>query len=342
VGRGAALAVKALVTGGGGFLGRALVERLVRSGHDVTAAARGDYPGLRELGVRTLRMDLADSEAVRTAVAGRDVVFHAAAMAGVWGPKEEFVRTNVTGTRNVVEACRSEGVPRLVHTSSPSVVFDGRDQEGAGPELPYAERFDAFYPETKAAAERIVLEANGPGLATVALRPHLIWGPRDPHLLPRLLARAKAGRLFVVGDGRNRVGLTYVENAAAAHEQAASRLEPGAPCAGRAYFVHDLAPVELWPWLDALVGRLGLPRIRHRVPETVARAAGLVAEVLWRALPLPGEPPMTRFVAAQLARSHWYDMEPARRAFGYAPPVAPAEALDITVAYWREALGRPS
>jgi nucleoside-diphosphate-sugar epimerase len=334
--------MKALVTGGGGFLGRALVERLVRAGHDVTAAARGDYPGLRELGARTLRMELADPEAVRQAVAGCDVVFHAGAKAGVWGPRSEFMRTNVTGTRNVIDACRSAGVARLVYTSSPSVVFDGRDHEGAGPDLPYASRFEAHYPETKAAAERMVLEANGPGLATVALRPHLIWGPRDPHLLPRLLARAKQGRLAIVGRGHNKVGLTYVANAAAAHEQAASRLEPGAPCAGRAFFIHDLEPVELWPWLDTLVTRLGLPPITRRIPETLARGAGLLAEACWRALPLRGEPPMTRFVAAQLARSHWYDMGPAIRAFGYDPPVGPAEALNCTVADWREALGNAS
>ena len=215
--------------------------------------------------------------------------------------------TNVTGTANVIAACRRHGVGRLVHTSSPSVCFDGEDHVRAGNDLPLARRFNCVYPETKAAAERLVLAANDGGLATCALRPHLIFGPGDPHLIPRLLERARRGRLMAVGDGRNEVSLTYVENAAWAHVDAARRLASGAPHAGRAYFVAQEEPVRLWEWIDELLLRVGLP----------------------------GEPPMTRFVAAQLASSHSYDLEPARRDFGYVERVSGDVALDRLVAWVR-------
>jgi nucleoside-diphosphate-sugar epimerase len=330
--------VNALVTGGGGFLGRSLVDQLQRAGETVTLVGRGEYADLAARGVRCVRADVADRDAMRDAARGQDVVFHAAAKAGYWGPAQDFARINVTGTENVIAACRERRVTRLVYTSSPSVVFDGRAHEDAANTLAYPDRYECAYPETKARAERLVLAANGAGLATIALRPHLIYGPRDPHLLPRVLERARRRRLSVVGDGRNAVSLTYVENAAAAHLQAAARLRPGAACAGRAYFVNDPEPVRLWEWLARLLARLGLPPISGRVPLGLARAAGAALESLWSALQLAGEPPMTRFVASQLALSHWYSLRPAREDFGFAPPVAPEDAFERTVGWWRERL----
>jgi nucleoside-diphosphate-sugar epimerase len=330
--------VKVLVTGGGGFLGRALVRQLVQRGHDVRACGRGRYPELDALGVETARVDVRDRPAVRDAVRGAEVVIHAAAKAGVWGDPGEYHAINVAGTDNVVAACRDAGVRRLVYTSSPSAVFDAADHEGAFNDLPYPDTFQAAYPETKAWAERAVLAANASDLATVALRPHLIYGPGDPHLLPRLFDRARRGKLRIVGSGTNRVSVTFVENAARAHVDAAERLEPGAAWAGAAYFVDDGEPVALWKWLDDLLARVGLPPVRRRVGERAARVAGAVAERLWRVLPLPGEPPMTRFVAAQLARSHWYSPEPARAAFGFVPPISPEEAIRLTAEWWRPRL----
>jgi len=328
--------MKALVTGGGGFLGRAVVAELARRGHEVTSASRGEHPALAELGARSVVADLADADAVRRAVAGHDVVFHVAARTGVWGAHAEFQRTNVLGTRNVLAACLREGVRRLVHTSSPSVCFSGEGHRGATNELPYAERFLCAYPETKANAERLVLAANGPRLSTCALRPHLIVGPGDPHLLPRLVERARRGRLVVVGDGANEVTLTYVDNAAAAHVDAAETLlarGPEAACAGRAYFIGQKEPVLLWRWIDELFARVGLPPLRRRVPRALAYAGGGALELVWGALRLKGEPPMTRFVAQQLALSHSYDLGPAERDLGYRERVPLAEANE-RIADW--------
>ena len=196
--------------------------------------------------------------------------------------------------------------------------------------------YESAYPETKAIAERMVLAANSPLLSTVALRPHLIYGPRDPHLLPRLILRAKAGRLRVVGDGQNQVSITYIDNAVAGHLAAAARLEPGAACAGKAYFLCDEEPVRIWDWLGQLFSRLGIRPVKGNVPLGVARFAGGLAELTWKGLSLDGEPPMTRFIASQLATSHTYDLTPARRDFGFAPPVDGKTALDRTVAWWKE------
>lgn len=319
--------MRALVTGGGGFLGREIVEALLAEGHAVTTLSRGEHRELAALGVSHVRADLADAGAMRAAFRGQDVVFHTAAKAGVWGPAREYERANVRATANVIAACEQHRVPRLVFTSSPSVVFDGADHLEAGNDLPYPARFLAHYPRTKAAAERLVLEANGRwGLATCALRPHLIFGARDPHLVPRVIERARTGRLLVVGGGDNLVSMTAVENAAAAHLDAARTLVPGAPHAGRAYFVNQSEPVRLWDWIGELLDAAGAPRPKRRIGERAAYAAGATLEILWGALRLGGEPKMTRFVARQLARSHTYDLGPARRDFGYRERVDMATA----------------
>lgn len=324
--------MRALVTGGGGFVGRAIVEELLTAGHDVTSAGRAPRPELEALGARHVCMDLGQRESVAGAVAGHDGVVHAAALTGVWGPHAAYERTNVLGTHHVIEACRAHGVTRLVHTSSPSVCFDGADHLMASNDLPYASRFLSPYPESKARAEREVLAANGShGLATCALRPHLVIGPRDPHLVPRLVARARAGRLFTVGGGDNEVSMTWVGNAALAHRLALEQLTPDAPHAGRAYFVAQRDPVRLWDWIEDLLGRLGEPPPRGRLPRGLAAAAGAALEGVWWALHLRGEPPMTRFVAAQLAASHSYDVAPLERDLGYRERVSMAEATDLLV-----------
>ena len=325
--------MKALVTGGGGFLGRAIVEQLLARGDDVTSFSRGAYPELEALGVRVVRGDLQDADAVTRACAGMDAVFHVAAKAGVWGPWVDFYGVNVVGTQNVIAACRANGAPKLINTSSPSVIFDGASQEGVDESTPYPARYESPYPHTKAIAEQAVTEANGAGLLTVSLRPHLIIGPGDNHLLPGLLAAARAGSLPHVGDGTNRVDLTYVEDAARAHLLAADALGPGSPVAGRVYFISQGEPVVLWPWIRELLAELGLPAPRLRLSPGVARAVGAALEAVYRALPLRGEPRLTRFLAGELAQSHWYDITAARRDFGYAPQLTMAEARARVVAW---------
>ncbi len=291
----------------------------------MTVLGRTPAPDLERRGVRFVRASLDDADSVAAACAGVTTVFHVAARVGVWGRYDDFFRTNVLGTRALLAGCRAHGVARFVHTSTPSVVYNGRDLAGADESLPLTTACPSAYPLTKAIAEREVLAASGPALRTVALRPHLIWGVGDPHLVPRVLARARAGRLRIVGDGRNRVDMVHVDNAADAHLRAEEALRDGGAAAGRAYFITNGEPVVLWDWINALLRALGEPPVTKRLPLGVATAVGAVCEALWRVLPLRGEPPMTRFVAAELAKDHWFDLSAARRDLGYDPRVSMAE-----------------
>ncbi|MFT5441379.1 MAG: nucleoside-diphosphate-sugar epimerase [Myxococcota bacterium] len=320
--------MRALVTGGAGFLGGAIVRRLLARGDSVRSVSRALHPEIESLGAQTVCGDVADADAMRRAAEGCDVVFHVAARVGGWGPHAAYRRINVDGTVNVIEACQSQGVARLVYTSTPSVVHTGVDIEGGDESLPYARHFDSPYAETKAEAERMVIAANGPKLATVALRPHLIWGPGDNQLVPRLLDRARAGRLRLVGGGKKRVDATYIDNAAAAHLLAADRLAPDAPCAGRAYFIAQDEPAPASELINGVLAAAGLPAETRSIPASVAWCAGASAEALFWALRRKEEPPLTRFAATQLATAHWYDLTAARRDLGYEPSVSTAEGLE--------------
>ena len=327
--------MKALVTGGGGFLGSAIVARLVERGDLVASFSRRRYPELEALGVTCHLGDLADAEAVSRAVGGNEMVFHVAAMAGIWGSRESFYRANVQGTENVIAACVRHGIGRLVHTSSPSVVFDGRDMEGVDESVPYPRHYKAHYPETKALAEMRVLEAADRSLATVALRPHLIWGPRDNHLVPRILARARAGRLRRIGSRNPRVDSTYIDNAAAAHLLAADCLEPLSKVSGRAYFISNGEPMPIWDLVNAILDAADLPPVEKGVPESLARFAGGLLEGIYGALRLESEPPMTRFVAAELSTAHWFDLRAAREDLDFEPEVSIEQGLERLAAWLR-------
>lgn len=320
--------MRALVTGGGGFLGLYIVEQLVARGDTVRVFSRGSYPRLAELGVECHTGDIRDAAAVTAACAGMDIVFHTAAISGIWGSWNDYHDINTLGTRHVLGGCRQQRVRRMVYTSSPSVIYDGRDHLGADESLPYPSRFLCHYPHSKALAEKAVLEDNGiDGLVTLALRPHLIWGPRDNHLIPRLIERAQSGRLRRVGRGDNLVSMAYVENVAAAHIQAGDRLAKGSVVAGKAYFINEPEPVNLWKWIDDLLSRAGLPRVTKSIPKSAAYAIGSLMEVVYLAGKRVGEPPMTRFLAQQLGGSHYYTVARAQRDFDYRPIVSVAEGM---------------
>jgi 2-alkyl-3-oxoalkanoate reductase len=319
--------MKALVTGGGGFLGGAIVRKLIARGETVRSFTRSCYPWLTELGVEQIQGDLGNLPDVERAAAGCDVVYHVAAKAGVWGRRDDYFATNVTGTKHVIQACQSQGVKKLVYTSTPSVAHGGGDLEGVTESVPYPRHYQAFYPKTKAIAERKVLNANGPELSTVALRPHLIWGPGDPHLIPRILARAKAGKLRRIGKRAVKVDVTYVDNAADAHILAGCKLAPDSPAAGKAYFISNGEPVVLWDFLNRVITDAGIPPVTRAVPVWLAKLTARLMERFYKLFRLNGEPPMTRFVVEQLSTSHWYDISAAKRDFGYEPAVSIEEGL---------------
>lgn len=317
----------ALVTGGGGFLGEAIVTQLIARGDSVRSLARGQYPEVAKLGAQCIQGDIRDPNVVREACQGVDVVYHTAALAGIWGPWDEYVGINVLGTRNVIAGCRASSVPKLVFTSSPSVTFDGTSQEGVDETAPYPERWLCYYPQTKAQAEQEVLAANDATLATCALRPHLIWGPGDHHLIPRLVERARRGQLRRVGDGANLVDMIYIDNAASAHLQAADALGPNSQVAGSAYFLSQGEPVNCWQWIDEILALVGLPPVEKSISLNAAWRMGAAMEAIYELLRLRGEPRMTRFLAAQLGTSHYFDISRARSEFGYAPRVSTAEGM---------------
>ncbi len=328
--------MKALITGGGGFLGGWIVRKLTARGDEVRTINRSAYPWLEEFGVDARRGDIADADAVHDAVKGVDIVFHVAAKAGVWGPDEDYHAANVKGTRNVLDACRKHGVTKLVHTSTPSVIHDGTDQEGVDESAPYAQRFLCAYPATKARAEQNVLAANNPQLSTVALRPHLVWGPHDNHLVPRLLERGRAGKLRRVGTRDCLIDATYVENAADAHIQAADRLGPGAPCAGKPYFIANDEPIVVWELIDRILAAGGVQPVARTIAPSIAYAVGAALEAYYDLIGREEEPPMTRFVAKQLATSHWFDLTAAKRDLGYDPQVSTDEGLERLAAWLAE------
>ena len=321
--------MKILVTGGGGFLGQALCRGLVERGHQVISFNRGHYPVLAQLGVGQVQGDLSDGHALTHAADGVGAIFHNAAKAGAWGSYHGYHSANVIGTRNVLEACRRHGIAKLVYTSTPSVTHRATHpvEGGTADTVPYGENFQAAYATTKAIAEKAVLVANDSSLATIALRPRLIWGPGDPQILPRLVERARQGRLRIVGDGRNLVDTTYIDNAAQAHFDAFEHLAVGASCAGRAYFISNGEPRPMGELLNALLDAAGAPRVEKHVSFKTAYRIGAVCEALWTCLPLKGEPPMTRFLAEQLSTTHWYDMAPATRDFGYRPGISFDEGI---------------
>jgi len=319
---------RAVVTGGGGFIGLAIVRKLVARGINTGIVGRNRYPEAEKLGAHCLIGDIRDSDFLNRAVAGCDTVFHAAAKAGIWGDPQSYYSTNVTGTVNVIEACRRKGVSRLVQTSTPSVVFNGRDIEGGDESMPYSKKPLCHYAATKIIAEKKVLAANSEDLKTTALRPHLVWGPGDTQIIPRLVQRGREGNLRIVGSGENRVDITYVDNVAHAHILAAENLEKSANAAGEAFFVSQGQPVVLWEWINNLFTRIEISPVKKHISLPAAYAVGWFLEKQYALLHRRQEPKMTRFLAEQLARSHWFSIAKAKSILAYSPYISTESGME--------------
>ncbi|MBU1341236.1 MAG: NAD-dependent epimerase/dehydratase family protein [Proteobacteria bacterium] len=314
-----------LVTGGGGFLGKAIVKKLVKKNISVTSFSRNFYPNLETMGVSQIQGDLADINALVKAFKQIDVVYHVAAKPGMWGPYQEFYRVNVTGTQNVISACLQNNVKQLIYTSSPSVVFDETDKENIDESAPYSKNYLAAYPETKALAEKFVRSAARNGLNTIIIRPHMIWGPEDNHLVPRIIKRAS--NLKRVGLKDCLVDTIYVDNAADAHLLASQKLFENPLLSGNIYFVSQDDPVNPWEMINAFLDAAGKPPIKGHISAKTAYVAGAVFEFIYKLFNIRRDPPMTRFVAVELATSHWFNISKAKKDLGYYPKISTQEGL---------------
>ena len=319
--------MKVLITGGGGFLGSSLAKKLLSLGNEVTILGRRSYPEFEKM-FYCIQTDVRDLSSVVKALEGQEVVFHTAAIPGIWGDYKDFYRTDVQGTQNVIFACHKNKVKKIIYTSSPSVVFGQKDIEGVGEKTSYPDEYLCHYPKTKAIAEQMVMEANGcKGLATVCIRPHLIWGPGDPYLLPRIVERVKNRKLIRVGEGTNLVDMTYIDNAVEAHIKACENLDLNSPVAGKCYFVSDDKPVLLWEWIELVLIRLKLPGATKSISFKHAFRLGGILEIFYKIFRIKKEPPMTRFLATQLAKSHYFNITQSKKDFGYKPLVTNEEGI---------------
>lgn len=314
---------KILVTGYGGFLGAEVTRQLLAAGYRVRGLARSTYPELQSLGVEAVRGDVADRQTALSACAGCDAIVHTAAKAGVWGAWSEYYRINTQATSHLLEGAHQHNVAAFVHCSSPSVTFAGTPQAGVDESVPYPDRWLCAYPHTKALAEQAVLAAAGVGrVRTCALRPHLIWGPGDPHLFPRVIQRARRGRLRRVGSGNNLIDVVHVSGAARAHVQAVEKLLAGdSQLNGQALFLSDGEPIACWEWISCILRAADVPVPQRAISYATAYRLGGLLEAVYSTLRIRREPPMTRFVAAQLAMDHYFDIGRARRLLDYEPNV---------------------
>ena len=324
---------KVLVTGAGGFLGLSLTRMLIGNGVAVRSLNRNAYPSLRQLGVEEVLGDLQDYKTVNNAVKGVDAVFHVASKTGVWGSYQSYAGVNITGTENIIKACNQNNIKHLIYTSTPSVVFNRTDICNGNESLPYPSKFLCHYAETKAKAEELILNATDNNMSTTALRPHLIWGPEDTNLIPRLINKGRSGKLKKVGNGSNLVDIIYVDNAAQAHIQAWQELKDEKKCAGKAYFISQDKPVNLWNWIDDLFKATSTPAIKSKISFKSAYNIGAVIESIYHLIGIKSEPPMTRFIAEQLSKSHYFDISAAKQDFNYKPEVSTKEGLSRTITW---------
>lgn len=315
--------MRVLVTGATSLLARRTAEALLARGDEVVCLQRHPSP----LAVAQHLGDVRDAALVERAVAGCDAVIHAAAKVGVVGQWDDYRTVNVDGTANVIAAARLHGVSRVVHVSTPSVAHAGRSLVGAPAGPPVTGRRGAWYAESKAIGEQLALGASSDALPVVAVRPHLVWGPGDTQLVGRIVERARAGRLALVGDGAALVDTTYIDGAASALVAALDAAVPGARCVGRAYVIANGEPRPIRDLVLGICRAAGVDAHPKQVPLRVAVVAGTAVERIWSWRGADSEPPLTRFLAEQLGTAHWFDPRPARDDLGWTAPVTIDEGL---------------
>ncbi|HUS41775.1 MAG TPA: NAD-dependent epimerase/dehydratase family protein [Ilumatobacteraceae bacterium] len=326
--------MRVLVTGGSSLIGAGVATALVARGDEVTVQQRSRSDALAEVGVRQELGDIRDIDVVIAAAEGCDAIVHLAAKVGVVGDWDDYRSINVSGTRNVLVAAQRLGIGRVVHVSSPSVAHGGEPIIGGGADEPVLGRRHAWYAESKAMAEIEALAAAGDDLGVVAIRPHLVWGPGDTQLVGRIVQRASAGRLALVGGGRALVDTTYIDNAVDALVAALDALVPGAPCSGRAYVVSNGEPRSIRELVEGICRAAEVPFEPRSVSLRVGRSLGAVVERAWPLLRRDDEPPLTQFLAEQLGTAHWFDPRPARDDLGWIPVVSIDEGLDRLAAWY--------
>jgi nucleoside-diphosphate-sugar epimerase len=321
--------MKVLVTGGSGFLGGRVIELLLEDGREVRAYSRRPLPGLEAKGAQVVLGGFGDADRLAAAMEGAGAVVHCAGRTGVWGPLEPFLESNTRGAERMLEAARRSDPKIFIYTSSPSVAADKGGLEGADEDAPYVTSRRHGYPYSKMLAEKAVLAAGSPGFRTLALRPHLIWGPGDPHFLPRIFRLEARGRLRIVSGGPYLASHTFIDNAANAHLLALRALESGTAASGKSFFIAEPKPMDVWELINRILACGGRPPVTKTAPRFLLKAYGAVCELLWRALPLKGEPPMTSFTAGHLSSSHWFDIGRAERLLGYRPKVRLEDAFRL-------------
>lgn len=318
--------MKILITGAGGFLGFEIATMLVAKNYEVINFSRSHHTALDSLNIKTRVGDLRNYSDVERALKGIEAVFHVAALAGVWGKESEYFSINYDGTKNIVNAARKAGIKKFIYTSTPSVVFGDKALCGQDESAPYPKSFLTFYAHSKRLAEEYVLKSNSPQFLTCAIRPHLIWGKGDPHILPRLSDRAKKGQLKIIGDGQNLVDVTHVKNAAHAHILAFDKINIDT-ISGQAYFIGQERPVNCWEFINQMLAAAGVSPVTKKISYKLAFNLGFIFEKIYSTFKIYKDPPMTRFVALQLSHSHYYSHDKAKKELGYEVLVSVEEGL---------------
>lgn len=329
--------MKVLVTGGGGFLGRYLISLLESEDQQVVSYSRSRYDYLPG-SVEQVVGDLTDLTALTAAMEGCNIVYHVASKAGVWGKYDEYYQTNVIGSYNVVEACKLNAIKFLIYTSTPSVIYTSGGVEGVDESAPYPNVFKSHYAKTKAIAEKYILEQNCETLKTLSLRPHLIWGPHDPHFIPRLKHKSQNGGFRLIGTGEYKVDHIYVENAAWGHYCAAKAIQEesnGAVC-GRAYFLSQNEPWPIKDLINRLMIAIGESEVNRFVPIAIATAVGTLVESVYRILDIKTEPPLSRFLVDQLSTPHWFDCRASRELLSYEPTITIEQGFERLQSWYQE------